>query len=174
MTMIRFDPLEELRPVPVGTEGEATVPVPTPQAEGPLAYDVYRVDDELCIDFDAPGVAPRAIHLTLEEHILTVSVERELHDAGVEVIERGRVHGAFRRRLVLPGSWDVEELRATYENGVVHLSAPLRRSGGTRIVAIDAPHARPVADDRPWHPTADAAGAAPLDDDRSLEQLAAG
>ena len=131
MTIKQFDPIEELRPLRAGAlEGVSNDP--SLRAEPPLAYDVYRVADELCIDFDVPGVEPSSIHLALENQFLIVSVTREIKDAGVEVIERGRVHGHFERRLVLPGHWDLEELRASCANGVLHVRAPLKSPSATR------------------------------------------
>lgn len=135
MTLTRFDPTEALRPLPAGSVAESSAQ-PTPQSEAPLAYDVYRLGDTLCLDFDVPGVAPRAIQLALEGQILTVSVERELHGPGVEVVERGRVHGAFRRRLVLPEAWQADALQASCENGVLHIEAPMRRPAAPRTIEI--------------------------------------
>lgn len=129
-----FDPLAELRPVPAG-EDDALEPS-SPTSEPPLAYDVYRVADELCIDFDVPGVDPSHIELVLDRQFLTLSIERELAAAGREVIERRRVHGSFQRRLALPCGWNVDELRATYDNGVLHLSAPRRHQEATRHIEV--------------------------------------
>lgn len=144
MAMTRLDPTEELRPLPAGPVAESSPAPAAPQTEGPLAYDVYRNDDALCLDFDVPGVDPAGIQLSIEGQILTVAFERELAGAGVEVIERGRVHGCFRRRLMLPAAWQGERLRARYENGVLHLEAPLRRPPAPRAIEITAP-AQPAA-----------------------------
>lgn len=138
MTTKRFDPIEELRPLHAGALTYASV-AGSPHAEAPLAYDVYRVGDELCIDFDVPGVEPSSICLALENQFLTVSATREIDDSGVEVIERGRVHGSFERRLVLPGHWHLDGLRASCTNGVLHLRAPLTNPSTTRIIVVESP-----------------------------------
>jgi HSP20 family protein len=135
MTMKRFDPVEEMRPLPVAPFANLSEQIGT---EAPLAYDVYRSGDDLCIDFDVPGVDPSSIHLTLENQFLTVAVTRELPGTGIEVIERGRVHGLFERRLVLPTQWQVEDLRATVEHGVLHLQAPLRAAHLPKTVKVEA------------------------------------
>jgi HSP20 family protein len=136
MSKKRYDPIEDLRPVHTGSANEKNAEVSSPYAEAPLAFDVYRVADELCIDFDIPGVDPAAIHLALENQFLTVSVQRELDASGIEVIERGRVHGSFEQRLILPGHWHLNELRASYNNGVLHVTAPLRSPEATRTIEV--------------------------------------
>jgi len=137
MSTKRYDPTEDLRPVHTGSTNEKNAEVSSPYAEAPLAFDVYRVADELCIDFDVPGVDPSAIQLALENQFLTVSVQRELDGSGIEVIERGRVHGSFQQRLILPGHWHLNELRASYNNGVLHVTAPLRSPEATRRIEIE-------------------------------------
>jgi HSP20 family protein len=144
MTTNRFDSTEGLRPFHAGRSREMNAEVASPHAEQPLAFDVYRVADELCIDFDAPGVDPSTIHLALENQFLTVSVQRELNGSGIEVIERGRVHGNFEQQLILPGHWDIDQLRASYTNGVLHLTAPLRSSEPSRMIEVEL--SQPVGD----------------------------
>lgn len=135
MTTKRLDPIEELRPLPVAPFANLSEQLGT---EAPLAYDVYRLDDDLCIDVDVPGVDPSAIQLSLENQYLTISASRELPAADIEVIERGRVHGTFERRLAFPGHWEVEGLRASVENGVLHLRAPMRASHRARTIPVEA------------------------------------
>lgn len=131
----RFDPVEEMRPLPVAPFANLSEQIGT---EAPLAYDVYRSGDDLCMDFDVPGVDPSAIHLSLENQYLTISVSRELPDSDIKLIERGRVHGLFERRLVFPSHWKLDELRASVANGVLHLQAPLRASHAARAIEVEA------------------------------------
>ena len=145
MPMTRFDPVDELRPLPVGRSPENAAGTVVPSREGPLAYDVYRVADPglLCLDFDVPGVDPAAIEVNVEQQVVTIAVAREL-PAGVEMVERHRSHGSFLQRFVLPGTCDAGHLRARCENGVLHLEAPLRRRGPPRTVAVEAQTQRGV------------------------------
>jgi HSP20 family protein len=145
MTTKRVDPIEELRPLSAGARMSEPGDVNAPAAESPLAYDVYRQGDELCIDFDVPGVEPASIHVSLEQQFLTVSVGRELPASGVEVIERGRVHGSFERRLVLPGHWRLDALRARCVNGVLQIRAPLMRASEGRAIAVEGSGVSPAS-----------------------------
>ncbi len=111
------DPLGTLRPLREEDVHELTRDHED-QGTMPLAYDVYRDDQELVIEFDAPGVAPADIGLAVEGRTVEVSLGRNLaRGRGIDVIEAGRQHGTFRRRLWLGDRWDTDRLSARAENG---------------------------------------------------------
>lgn len=131
------DPREELRPVTLeGGHTSTSIDVNPTASAVPLAFDVYQAGEELCIDFDVPGVEPSAIRLYLEDRVLVVAVEREL-TITVDVLERGRAHGAFERRLLLPPQWGVDVLRASCANGVLHVRAPFTKPRAARAVEVE-------------------------------------
>jgi HSP20 family protein len=103
----------------------------------PLAYDVYRVGDELVIEFDAPGVAPSDISVAVEGRAIVVRLRRELAKGpGIDVIESGRQHGVFHQRLWLGDRWDVDSLKAHAEHGVLIVRAPLAAQVTPRTVEV--------------------------------------
>jgi HSP20 family protein len=131
MTQV-VDPLRALRPLRE-EEMELLTTVHEPDAT-PLAYDVYRDGDELVIEFDAPGVAPSDINVTVEGQAVVVSVRRELAKGpGVDVIESGRQHGTFRRRLWLGDRWDLQGVRAHAQHGALSVRAPLAATQSRRV-----------------------------------------
>ena len=137
-----FDPLAELRPLLARELEEAPWAERVEQTTQPLCFDAYRIGDDLHIDFDIPGVDPNTIELSVENHMLSVSVVRELPCQGVEIIERGRIHGKFKRSLLLPAYWDADHLSAAVENGVLRIQAPWSPSTTKRAIGI-AVHAHP-------------------------------
>jgi HSP20 family protein len=131
MTQV-VDPLRALRPLRE-EEIEQLTTAHEPDAT-PLAYDVYRDGDELVIEFDAPGVAPSDIEVTVEGQAVVVTLRRELAKGpGVDVIESGRQHGTFRRRLWLGDRWDLQGLRAHARHGTLSVRAPLAASESRRV-----------------------------------------
>lgn len=136
MRMVAIDPLRSLRPLRED-EVEQLNTTHEPAGAPPLAYDVYRVGDELVIEFDAPGVAPSDISVAVEGRAVVVGLRRELAKGpGVDVIESGRPHGSFRQRLWLGDRWDVESLRASAAHGVLTIRAPLAAPLMPRAVEV--------------------------------------
>ena len=129
------DPLRTLRPL---REEEIEQLTPVREAEAtPLAYDVYRTGDELVIEFDAPGVAPGDIDVAVEGRAVVVTLRRQLAKGpGVDVIESGRQHGTFRRRLWVGDGWNLRELRARAEHGVLSVRAPVATDTGSRRIEV--------------------------------------
>lgn len=123
--MQHSDPLRGLRPIP---ENELDELAPRVGAGGSpvLAYDVYRVGNEVVMEIDAPGVDPSQIVVAVEGRTLVVTVRREwVVGHGVDIVETGREHGVFTRRLFLGERWDLDRLRAEACNGVIVVRAPL-------------------------------------------------
>jgi HSP20 family protein len=136
MRTVAVDPLRTLRPLRE-EEVELLSTTHEPNGAPPLAYDVYRIGDELVIEFDAPGVVPSDISVTVEGRAIVVSLRRELAKGpGIDVIESGRQHGTFRQRLWLGDRWDAETLEARAEHGVLTVRAPLAAQVTTRTVEV--------------------------------------
>jgi HSP20 family protein len=129
------DPLRTLRPL---REEEIEQLTTVHEAVAtPLAYDVYRTGDELVIEFDAPGVAPQDIDVAVEGRAVVVTLRRQLAKGpGVDVIESGRQHGTFRQRLWVGDSWNLHELRARAEHGVLSVRAPVAVDAGSRRIEV--------------------------------------
>lgn len=129
--LLQFDPLREFDRVAsqLWGDGRATTTA--------MPMDAYRVDDDLFIDLDLPGVDPESIELTVENDELVVSAHRDVRhlDADRRVItERG--HGALARRIFLGDALDTDGLEANYEHGVLHIRIPVRESAKRRRIPV--------------------------------------
>jgi hypothetical protein len=68
---------------------------------------------------------------------------------GIDMIEAGRQHGTFHRRLWLGDGWDMNDITARAENGVLVLRGPVAAKTLRRrvpIVADASPAVRPSSD----------------------------
>ena len=123
--MTMTDPLRSLRPV-AEEALEALVEQRAIPSGNPLAYDVYASNHELVIEFDIPGVVAEQLGVEVYDRTLVVTATREPRTGGgVDVIETGRQHGTFTRRLFLGERWDVDQLTAEIEHGVLRISTPM-------------------------------------------------
>jgi HSP20 family protein len=147
------DPLRTLRPI---REDEIEQLTTAHEAVAtPLAYDVYRTGDDLVIEFDAPGVTPDGIDVAVEGRALVVTLRRQLAKGpGVDVIESGRQHGTFRQRLWVGDAWNLDHVRASAENGVLSVRAPVAVDSGRRPIEVTTGSAQsaPAASRRAYEP----------------------
>jgi HSP20 family protein len=143
----RTDPLSRLQPL---SEDQLRAAVgrqqPAPAA-APLAYDVFRMGNELVIAFDVPGTDPRDVELEIDGPWLTVRVQRGIpQGAGIDVVQVGRPHGSFSQRLFMGDAWDLSRATAVARDGVLEVRAPVAFGAHRRRVTVDAAHDRTEAD----------------------------
>jgi HSP20 family protein len=90
------------------------------------AMDVIERENELEIRLNLPGMAAEDVSVEVEDYVLTVS--GEINDAIDEENERytyrERSYGAFKRSVRLSDTVDVDNINATYHDGVLSLSLP--------------------------------------------------
>ncbi len=134
--VVQWDPLRQFRPIQAEAVDELRGPHPIVEA-GLLTYDVYLRGDELLIEFDVPGVGPSDLEVTLEDRTLVVRANRAPVPArGVDVIDSGRQHGSFCRRLFLGDRWDPATLRASMHYGVLTVRADVRAAAPSKHVVV--------------------------------------
>jgi HSP20 family protein len=88
----------------------------------------------------APGLDPATIHVQIERGVLSISGERAATLPAGE--ERASVHlneryaGRFHRVVTLTDDLDPNEVRATYREGVLHVSIQRQQAAQPRRVQI--------------------------------------
>jgi HSP20 family protein len=88
--------------------------------------DISESEKEIQISADLPGLDEKDIHLTVENHHLTISGEKQS-----EVNEKDRTYhrverryGAFSRTIELPTDVEIEKIDASFKKGVLKVSIP--------------------------------------------------
>ena len=85
----------------------------------------------------APGLDARAIDVTVQNNLLTISGERKLDIPEQAVLyRRERQDGAFRRVITLPEDIDPEKIDAAYRDGILHVTLHRRESSRPRRVEV--------------------------------------
>ncbi len=106
---------------------------------GIMPMDAFEKDGTYTLRFDLPGVDPDNVDLTIEKGMLTVTAERTFEDTvGVNWLMRERPTGIHSRQVRLGDRVDTTEVHASYENGVLQVTLPMRAEAKPRKIEISA------------------------------------
>lgn len=132
---------------------------PAPAALAGVPFDAVRTGDALELSFDLPGYDADSIELSVDRNVLTLTAERSRTLAEGETVLVGeRRLGKVRRQLRLSDTLDLGDVRARFDNGVLHVSVPVAETAQPHKVEI-AVGASPLVDTAAVEPgDADAPG----------------
>jgi len=102
------------------------------------ALDIVDNDDHMQIHVDLPGYAPEDVNIEFQNGSLVISAETK-HEETVEeknYTRRERYHGAYKRALRIPDTFDIENAEANFENGVLLLTLPKKPEAQPVRIAI--------------------------------------
>ena len=97
-----------------------------------MKTDVRETDDSYELDVDLPGFRKDEIHLELNNGYLTISTEKSLEkeqkgDRGT-VLRQERFAGTMQRSFYVGGQVTEKDVKASFENGVLHIVLPKREA----------------------------------------------
>lgn len=105
---------------------------------GVMPMDAFRQDDDFVMRFDLPGVHPENINLEVEDGTLTIEAERAAENVeGVTWISRERPHGRHSRIVKLGRSLDSDSIAASYEQGVLTVTIPIKAEAKPKKISVD-------------------------------------
>ena len=89
--------------------------------------DVFEKDNRLITRVDLPGLKKEDVKVEVEDGYLTLSGERQLEttENKDEIYRAEREYGSFYRAVPLPVGVKVEDIKATFDNGVLEVAVPL-------------------------------------------------
>ncbi len=113
-------------------------------AEWIPAVDILEYSDRFDLLIDLPGVDPRAVEVTLDNGMLTLSGERRQEQAAssggaenaLQQERRERHQGGFYRRFILPDTADAENVSASGRNGVLEISIRKHPKAQPKRIAV--------------------------------------
>lgn len=82
---------------------------------------------EYRLEVAAPGLTKEDFKVNIEDNILTISAEKTMENEtkeGEKFLRREFGYSTFKRSFTLPETVDIANIKATYENGVLHLTLP--------------------------------------------------
>ncbi len=108
--------------------------------EGPrsavLGFVTHRGEDALTLTADLPGLTADDLELTIEGRRLTLRTTTPEDDDGWTTVRDERPSTTLRRTFLLPPYVDVEEVSATFTDGVFTLTLPLNKPKARHIPVV--------------------------------------
>jgi HSP20 family protein len=106
------------------------------------AVNVGSTPDSVEVVAFMPGIDPKAVDLSVERGLLTISGERTSElpqggDGAAHTYAQERFAGKFRRVLSLPEDADPTKVEAKFRDGVLHVSMAKRESSKPRRISVE-------------------------------------
>ena len=98
--------------------------------------DIYEAKDGLNIDIACVGLTKKDINLTIEGDILRVEYKKDKGSESAEYIQRNIAKRAFNFGWRISRRFDLGQLEAKLQNGLLHLYAPLAEDSKPKSVTI--------------------------------------
>jgi HSP20 family protein len=107
---------------------------------GEPALESYVANGKLIVRADLPGIDPKDVEITATGDQLTIRGKREQQseEKGRDFIHREVAYGSFERIVKLPSGVNPDEIKASYNNGVLELTVPLPEQSQTRKVPVQS------------------------------------
>ena len=91
------------------------------------AVNIMEDDDQFKIELAAPGLDKKDLHLNLKDDLLTISAEKK--EEKKEEVEGKLTRQEFNfqsfcKSFTLPGTVDMEKIKAVHKNGVLTIHIP--------------------------------------------------
>lgn len=102
------------------------------------AVDVSEDTEAFIFTVELPGVRPNDVAIEMKDNTLTIKGERQSVKPkdGVRIHHRERPHGRFARTFRLHKPVDAEKVSATYRDGLLEVSVPLRSEAKPRKIPV--------------------------------------
>ncbi|MDK2897735.1 MAG: hypothetical protein PWP04_1855 [Candidatus Atribacteria bacterium] len=97
--------------------------------------DVKEEEGEIVLFVDLPGVEEKEIDITVSGDQLTIKGERKFPGDESKFIRRERAFGPFSRSFALSVPVEVDQVKASYKNGVLEVHLP--KSGIARPKKVE-------------------------------------
>ncbi len=101
-------------------------------AQNMMKTDVKETDDGYEVDVDLPGFKKDEIQLELNNGYLTISAEKSLEKDGEskkgKMLRQERYAGVMQRSFYVGEHVTEENVKASYESGVLHLTIPKKEA----------------------------------------------
>lgn len=101
--------------------------------------DILEEPEFIRITAEIPGVKPEDVKIAVEGNVLTISGTKEqVAEEKAERIHRyERTYGSFERSFTLPATVDANNIKATYEHGLLTMLLPKVEKAKPRQIKVE-------------------------------------
>jgi HSP20 family protein len=112
----------------------------TPRGIATPAIESFIEGGKFKVRADLPGIDPKDVEVTVTGRMLTLRGKREEshEEKGRNFFHREVSYGAFERAIELPEGVSSSDIKASYKNGVLELTAPVAKEAEPRKVPVQA------------------------------------
>ena len=102
------------------------------------AVDIVENDQNLVLKAELPGFDPKDVEIRVEDGMLYLKGERKFERDEKKENYHGieRSYGTFSRTFALPGSVDVDNVKAEYKDGLLTLTVPKKEEAKPKTIKI--------------------------------------
>lgn len=102
-----------------------------------MPMDLYRSGDHYVMTMDLPGADPGTIDVNVEDRTLTVRAQRTAAEGeGIQWLAKERPTGTFARQLTVGRGLALDQISATYNDGVLTLTIPVAQEAKPRRIEV--------------------------------------
>ena len=108
--------------------------------------DVFEKDHRLVTKVDLPGMKKEDVKVEVTDGHLAISGERkrETEEKKDNIYRREREYGSFYRAVPLPEGVKVEDVKASFSDGVLEVSVPLPAKQEAKVRKVEIEEAKPA------------------------------
>jgi len=142
-SLARFDPFEDLDIFGRWSPFRGRTPLAARLEQGGHgqflpAVDIAEDDDRYVITVEVPGTKSEDVTIEVHGNILTIRGEKRNEREGEKEHRRWveRTYGTFSRSFTLADNADTDQVKATFENGVLTIEVPKREESKPKVISI--------------------------------------
>ncbi len=101
--------------------------------------DCYTKDNKFVVHADLPGVDAKDVDVSITGNMLTIKGERKTEEKAKkgDYIFHESSYGSFERSMTLPEGVDLKKVHASYKNGVLELTMPVKSAALPRKIKVE-------------------------------------
>ncbi|MGO9605467.1 MAG: Hsp20/alpha crystallin family protein [Candidatus Binataceae bacterium] len=113
------------------------------------ALESFAEGNKFTVRVDLPGIDPKDVDIKVAGGFLTIKGSREekSETKNAHFFRRETHYGSFERSIQLPEGIKAEDLKATYRNGVLELTATMARENAPQQIKVQVDNPEPKKTD---------------------------